>query len=392
MLNSRRISLALGVASILFSLFGSSALAAGPPTVTVRVEGFNGVTLVPQTQVTTTTAPVPIEGGVCSGTSIGGALYDATHGDWEAVESAEGVELLGIEGLDFPAFGAGNYGFWSIWLNNEFAQHGACDEQLEPNADLVFNAQCFALGPNCPTSATTPDHFLTMKPPTSRDVGVGESVSVTVGSLNTVTATPEALPEGVTVTGGPASSLSPQGVATLTFTSAGTYTLQARAVDSVPSDPYTVCVHNGNDGTCGTPGPAGVKSASAPVAPPYTGPYAVVAKATGVIEQHVYPRKDAPRVLSGTVLAHTPVASVSIELRRSYKGRCYAFNGVSTRFAKARCGQGSFFKVSNNGTFSYLLPSALAPGRYVLDIEATDAAGNHTTLARGSSRVVFYVR
>ena len=83
---------------------------------------------------------------------------------------------------------------------------------------------------------------------------------------------------------------------------------------------------------------------------------------------------------------------MSLELRRSYKGRCFAFDGVSTRFVKARCGQGSFFKVSNDGLFSYLLPAALAPGRYVLDIEATDAAGNHTALARGSSRVVFYVR
>ena len=35
---------------------------------------------------------------------------------------------------------------------------------------------------------------------------------------------------------------------------------------------------------------------------------------------------------------------------------------------------------------------ALAPGRYVLDIEATDVAGNHTSLARGTSRIVFYVR
>jgi hypothetical protein len=58
----------------------------------------------------------------------------------------------------------------------------------------------------------------------------------------------------------------------------------------------------------------------------------------------------------------------------------------------ARCGEGSFFNVSSDGVFSYLLPSALAPGRYVLDIEAADVAGNHTTLARGTSRTVFYVR
>jgi hypothetical protein len=390
MLNSRRTSLALGAVCISLLMFASAALAAGPATVTVRVEGFNGVTLLPQTQVTTTTAPVPVEGGACSGTSVGGALYDATHGDWEAREHG-GVEILGIEGLELPPFGPGNYVYWAIWLNNAFAQNGACAEQAVPNENIVFFAQCFEPGPDCP-SPTAPDHFLTMTPPASTDVGVGQSVSLTVGSLGTSSGEPEALPPGVTVTGGPAPSLSPQGVATVTFTSAGTYTLQARAANSVPSDPYTVCVHNGNDGTCGAPGPTGATGSGAPATTPYTGPYAVVAKPAGVTDNHVYSRKDAPKVLSGTVLAHTAVASVSLELRRSYRGRCYAFDGVSTRFVRARCGQGSFFKVSNNGVFSYLLPSALAPGRYVLDIEATDAAGNHTTLARGSSRIVFYVR
>ena len=62
------------------------------------------------------------------------------------------------------------------------------------------------------------------------------------------------------------------------------------------------------------------------------------------------------------------------------------------RFLRARCAEGSFFKVSTTGSFSYLLPSALQPGRYVLDIKASDAAGNTTTLARGTSRIVFYVR
>jgi hypothetical protein len=111
-----------------------------------------------------------------------------------------------------------------------------------------------------------------------------------------------------------------------------------------------------------------------------------------LLDSHTYKRGHAPRVLSGSVLAHTTVSSVSLTLRRSYRGRCYAFNGVSTRFVRARCGTGHPFKVSDNGVFSYLLPSALPPGRYVLDIQATDAAGNRTTLARGTSRVVFYVR
>ncbi len=383
------------LAALVLLLLSAPAFAAGPATVTVRVEGFNGVTLLPQTQVTTSTAPVPVEGGVCSGTSVGGALYDATHGDWEAKENG-GVEILGIEGLDLPPFGPGNYAYWSIWLNNAFAQNGACNEELDPNENVVFAAQCFELGPDC-SSATAPDHFLTMTPPASTDVGVGESVSLTVGSLGTASGTPEALPAGVTVSGG-SSPVSPnaQGVVTLSFTAAGTYTLQARASDSVPSNPYTICVHNGNDGNCATripPAPggtAGGTTTGGASAAPFKGAYALVPHVTGLADGHVYTR--APRILSGTVLAHTTVSSISLTLRREYRHRCYSFNGTTTRFVRARCGTGKSFKVSGNSAFSYLLPAALPPGRYVLDIQATDAAGNSTTLARGTSRIVFYVR
>jgi hypothetical protein len=397
---SRRISLALGAVGLSLCLLASAAVAAEPATVTVRVEGFNGATLLPQTQVTTSTAPVPVEGGVCSGTSVGGALYDATHGDWDAKEASGGVEILGIEGIDLPPFGAEDYAYWAIWLNNGFAQNGACAEQARPSMDIVFAGQCFALGPDCPASATAPDHFLTMTSPTSAEVGVGESVSVTVGSLGTASGAPEALPEGVTVTGGPV-AVSPnlQGVATLKFTAAGSYTLQARAADSVPSDPYTVCVHNANDGTCGTTGPSGSSSGSSGSggvlgysSSSYKGPYAVVAKLAGLIDNHHYPRGRAPRVLAGKVLGHTTIASVSLRLRRSYRGRCYAYDGASDRFGSARCGHGGFFKVGTQASFSYLLPESLAPGRYVLDVRATDEAGNRTALARGTSRVVFYVR
>jgi hypothetical protein len=395
---SRRISLALVAACISLSLLASAAIAAEPTTVTVRVEGFDGVTLLPQTQVRTSTAPVPVEGGVCSGTSVGGALYDATHGDWDAKEASTGVEILGIQGVNLPPFGTEDYAYWSIWVNNEFAQSGACAEQARPNMDIVFAAQCFALGLYCPTSATAPDHFLTMTAPTSTDVGAGESVSVTVGSLGTASGTSEALPEGVTVTGGP-TTVSPnaEGVATLKFTASGSYTLQAHAADSVPSDPYTVCVHSGNDGNCGTTGPSGSSSGSSSggvlgySSSSYKGPYAVVAEIAGLIDGHHYRRGHAPRVLAGKVLAHTGVASVSLRLRRSYGNRCYAYNGSSERFVRARCGQGSFFKVGTQASFSYLLPEALPPGRYVLDVQASDLVGNRTTLARGTSRVVFYV-
>jgi hypothetical protein len=117
-----------------------------------------------------------------------------------------------------------------------------------------------------------------------------------------------------------------------------------------------------------------------------------VAKFTGLTESHVYSRRRAPRLLTGIVTAHSAVTSVSIALRRRYHGRCTAYSGPRALFIHAACGTASFFRVSRSASFSYLLPAALAPGRYVLDVAATDAAGDRTTLARGTSRIVFYVR
>jgi hypothetical protein len=396
---SRRIVLAVCLACLSVSLFASAASAAGPATVTVRVQGLDGETLLAQTPVTTNTTPIPVESGSCSGTSAGGALYDATHGDWRVKYGGEGVEIDGIEALNFPALAENPGIYWAFWLNGEYANAGACAEEVSAGAHIVFVAQCYETGVDCP-SATTPDYFLTTTAPAASTVNVGESVSVTISSRSTETGQPElSLPAEAMVSAG-AVSVTPTeaGVATFSFASAGTYTVQAHAPDSVSSDSYTICVHDGNDGNCGTTAASGASGSGSsavtalPTAPPYKGPYALVAKATGVTEGHVYPRGGAPRVLSGSVVAHSPIASVSIELRREYRGRCYAYEGLRERFLGARCGEGSFFKVSTAGSFSYLLPSALPPGRYVLDIKASDAAGNTTTLARGTSRIVFYVR
>ncbi len=379
------------------AVFSPPAEAAAPSTVTVRVEGLNGETLLPQTQVTTATAAIPVEGGSCSGTSAGGALYDATHGNWKVKYSSEGVEIDGIEGLVFSSFAENPGIYWAFWLNGGYSAHGACSEEVSSGADIVFFAQCYATGSDCPTSATAPDHFLTSTAPTSSVVNVGEGVFVTVGSVATATGMPESsLPLGVTVRAGSVSATpGPTGLATLEFASAGTYTLQARGPDSVPSDTFTICVHNGNDGTCGTTAPARSPASLTPAAgapKPYTGPFAVVSNVTGLIDGHVYGRREAPRLLAGTIRSSSAVASIRIELRREYRRRCYAYDGVRERFVVARCGTGRSFTLAGGPSFSYLLPAALSRGRYVLDVSATDAAGNRTALARGTSRIVFYVR
>ena len=76
-------------------------------------------------------------------------------GNWKArLGTSEGVEILGIDGVDFPQVHAEDAGriYWAFWINHEFASSGACSEELtSPESDIVFFAQCYEVGPLCPT-------------------------------------------------------------------------------------------------------------------------------------------------------------------------------------------------------------------------------------------------
>lgn len=398
----RCLALALVGACISLAVPSASLAAGEPATVKVRVEGPGGHTLLAQTEVTTTTVPVPVTGGSCSGTSAGGALYDAVQGNWRARLEPEGVEIDGIEGLNLRSFAEGTHAYWAFWLNNEFAPLGACAEEVKAGADIVFEMQCYAAGPECTESATAPDHFLMATAPASRTLLVGESASMTVGSLSTQTGSSEpSLPAQTLVSAG-SQSVAPGagGIATLKFEAPGQYTIQASAPDSVPSDPYKICVHAPGDGGCGTTAVSTTTPSSA--APGvqeqqqqpqrYSGPFALAARSDEPVEGRVYPAGHGPRILSGKILSHEPVTAVSLELRRSNRGQCSFYDGPRGRFVASRCGRGKSFAASKEASFSYLLPAALGPGRYVLDIAALDAGGDRTSLARGFSRIVFYVR
>jgi hypothetical protein len=398
MLTSRRIYLTLLVASISLCLLVPAALAGAPATVTVRVEGLNE-TLLPATQVITTTTPVVKDGkpaDSCPGTSALGALELATSGNWSGPWEYGQYFINTINGethLYEP--GKRSY-YWSFWVKDKYQMVGACEAQLEPGSSVLFFPECDEECPSGPTP--TP---LEIEAPSIGSVG--EPVDAIVKQYNANAEPSPAAGAEIAWPGG-STTVNAQGAATMTFSAAGSYTLHVTGSASGPPavrTETTICAHNGNDGNCGTTKSVSGSGSSTSTSTPaggvlpfvaYKGPFALVAHATGLIDGHVYSRRLAPRVLAGTIVAHNAVTSVSAELRRSYRGRCAAYDGARGRFLAARCGSGSFFKVASGGTFSYLLPSALAPGRYVLDIKASDAAGNITTLARGSSRLVFYVR
>jgi hypothetical protein len=384
---SRTVPAVLALALLALAVFGAASALAGP-TVTVRVEG-ESATLLPATTVTLNSS-VPV--GHCPGNSAAAAINQAVNGNWdhgEAFSNGNFTETILGETHDFTH----NSDTWAEWIDDRWGS-GICQNLLSEGDEVLMIADH---EPE-PSFAPTSFPLVVSEIPASAQVGVPFTVhidEVVVGAealYGAGTPTPVA---GVTLTGaGAVATLSDaNGTATITITSPGNITLRATKAPDAPSLPFVVCTHVANDGGCGTQAPSGSTStAGSTAAATYKGPFAVVANATGVADNHVYAEGHAPKVLSGSVLAHTRLASVSLRLRREYRGRCYAYNGASERFARAHCGQASFFEVSTMPSFSYLLPAALARGRYVLDIEATDAAGNTTSLARGTSRIVFYVR
>jgi hypothetical protein len=403
---SRCILPALAVALFSFLLLASSALAGTPSTVTVRVVGLTGTTLLPQTQVTTTSTPIDPDGNpsdTCTGTSAAGALDDAIRGNWVVLyENATlGYQIDGVQGLNFPAFSSNPDAYWSFWLNDVPSSVGACGAELSQGDEVVFFAQCYQQGTDCPTGAVAPAHFLTETAPSSSSVQVGTSVSVTVGSLNAETGDVESsVPSETTVTASSVSTVpNTQGVATLTFTKVGIYTIEAAAPDSVPSAPRTICVHNGNDGNCGTTLTSGSVSTTTTTTTTTTGaPQMVVsdvAKIAGVKNGHAYSRRSAPRLLAGVIEipAGGTLRQVRISLQRRYRGRCFDFSGSRESFVRTKkCGSADFFSVGGSESFSYLLPARLPKGSYVYDIEGVDSTGQTTKLVSGVSHVVFQVK
>ncbi len=362
-----------------------AALALAPaalagPTVKVRVEA-EGETLLPQTTVTLS-APEPVSG--CAANSVAAAINLAVGGNWDHGEAAgsggDFTETLLGRTLSFE----NESSTWAEWVDYKWGG-GICTDLLSEGDEVVMIADR-----EPPPFAPTVLPLELAEVPAS--VTAGQPFTVKVMAVRTPAGTfaepgqgtPEPV-EAVTVSGGGASATSgPGGAATLTLGTAGTFALRASGHGFAASAPATVVSAQAPS--------TGVCACAAVIVPQYKGAYALVAHVASVLNGRHYKRAGAPRVLAGQVSSHSTVTSVSLALRRSHKGRCWAYDGVRERFARARCGRAKPFKVSSSGGFSYLLPSALQPGRYVLDVTGSDAAGNTIALARGTSRVVFHVR
>jgi hypothetical protein len=405
---------ALAGAFVSLLLLSASASAA-PVTVSLRVEGstktlFEGNIATEGRTIETSSSKGPhpcdyadngsaegkfTNGGNASGTPTT-ALHDAAMQTGLAFDAEWfGNETKGGNPGDFFVTQVGTdhnessspFASWGYAVNETTAPVGGCQIALAPGSEVLWAYNYFNL-----------KHLLSLSGPSS----VGAGMSFTVHVVDGQTGEPLSgasigqLVSGVTTAIPSSSTTDASGNATVTLAHTGVSTLKATRAESVRSNGLMVCVHNGNDGTCGTTVTAGGPSKS-PVTT-HTSPQTTVSEVAtiaGIKNDHVYSRRHAPRVLAGIVKvpAGDTLRQVRIRLERRYRGRCWDFSGSRVRFVRARkCGTASFFSVGGSESFSYLLPAPLPKGRYVFEMEGVDSAGHVTKLVSGVSHVVFRVK
>ena len=379
-----RLGLLLGV--LIAVLLPATALAG--PTVSVRVEGASS-TLLPAKQVTLGDAPYSAGGTTCPADSAFAALDTATAGNWDRANFFNVV--LG----ENHSFADSDY--WAVWVGRAGGfvyGNGICSQTLQAGDELLllvdrspapsFSLTVFPLKLSGVPPIVAPGAPFSVKVDEYRPDAMGTPGSGTGAGL-----------AGATVTAGSASATTgADGTATLTLTARGPATVRA-ATSGTRSLPSGVCVSDGSDGFCDTVKPTPLTPQAAPDTTPALG------RIAGLREQQRFARGKGPRELKGTVEADASgIKDVRLRLTRTVGKRCERFDALRERWVKAsRCGveNAPFFSLGSSAAWSYLLPAALTRGRYVLDTQTVDGAGNVTRGAsRGSAgaprnRVVFFV-
>jgi hypothetical protein len=223
----RRPILALGGAIIALALSTSgAALAAGGPTVTVRVEGKTRTLLAPTT-VTTHAGFITKGGGVCSKTSAAGALNAATHGNWTGKFYSSFKDYL-INSILGETQSGKKY-FWGFYKNNRFASLGVCQTTLHQGDQLLLAV--------VPVSGT--EYPIAIKAPSSAKVG--RKVKATVVWFNAKGKSNPLAGATLSVAGRTGKTNS-HGIVWLTPSHAGTFLLRAAHTGYIRAAPVRLRV------------------------------------------------------------------------------------------------------------------------------------------------------
>jgi hypothetical protein len=393
----------------------AAAATPNPAVVTVRVEGAT-TTLLPPTVVTTQAAAFhpandPAPSHTCSGTSAAHALEMATGGTWNGTYSSSSSDYTvnSILGEIHPT-GPADASVWSFWVNDAPATLGICQQQLTDGDQILFFPECRGTAA-CSAGASAPS-VLSLSAPTV--VQSGTLFTAGVASFPNTGGTPTSLAGATISADGVTAVTGAGGQAAITLTAPGSYLLSATAPNAVRTE-SVICVHNGNDGNCGTPkSPASGSGAGSTAPPTATNPISSPLCATNgadglcgtidktppiarlqIPEGRHYGHGKGPRELNGTVAPDpSGIKLIRLRLTRRNDGNCQVYSAKSASLLDGPCSidDAPWFTVGPPTPFSYLLKKHLPTGRYVLDVQASDGAGNHqTTQVPGRSRIVFRV-
>ena len=273
---------------------------------------------------------------------------------------------------------------WGYALNYRAVDVGGCQQQVAGGDEVLFAFDFFG-GP--PDYAERP--LLRLRGPGKVATGSPVALSADEFSLSPATGQPRDLQEGpaagATVAG---SQTDGSGGTTVSFASPGLQRLKAERAGSIRSNSVLLCVSDTGTGDCGVPSQLGSTADRGKV----TDSAAPVARISGPRNGARYRR--GPRLLKGLVEEDpSGVREVKIALRRHARGRsCQWWSGRRERFVGTHCRKVFFFTIGSNRNWSYLLPRALPPGRYVLDVKAFDGRRNRDEkFVPGKNRTEFEV-
>jgi hypothetical protein len=383
----------LGLVAVVLALLPAAPAGAAPVTVNLRVEGatrtlFEGPVATdvrpfqfsgdPNTYecdgmspAGSSTTPVPTRGAAITAAAQAGQL--SMTGTFSTMFGSPTFETVDGENV---AFDASTSKYLAEFKNGALSPTGACGDPLSNGDDVLF-----AYG-------TSSETVLKLSGPSTAAPGTPVVLHVT----NRADGSPVA---GAVVAG---STSAADGAVTVgPFGTAGEQDLKATKDGAIRSNRLSVCVTTGSDGACGTSvsaagcvttgddGNCGTKDKRAPRG-----------KIESIREGQHFAKGKGPRALKGIVSADpSGIADVRLRLTRNDHGHCHTFDGRGERLVKLeRCGakRGKWFSAGDREQWSYLLPSRLGRGRWVLDLQARDKAGNvDTLLQRTRTRVVFTV-
>ena len=381
----------LGIALLLLSVLAAAAPAlAGPVTVNLRIEGSSST--IYEGPVTTNAKPLTKDASgphACDGTNKGA---NPTPGPTMTTALDDGSIAGGFTwaGTWFDSFqdftidrigpdSSNSTQFWGYALNYKSSNVGGCQQEVAPGDDVLFAYDYFSKA-----------HLLKLTGPATAESGQPFAVKVVDGQDGSAIS-------GASV-GGQLTGV--DGTAQVTLSDRGDQRLKAERTDSVRSNALVVCVHQGDDGTCGTASPARFGASA-------TGEvdHLPAARILGIANGQRFTTRTAPRLLRGHsdpgsaglyatylrlrrtfLLPPVRRGSASVFTRRT-RTRCQFYSVFVERFRPGRCDASYFlYRVSDRSDWSYLLPSRLLPGRYGLDVVARDRRGR-----RARAHVTFTV-